>query len=118
MNIRITEEGQWHRFAIMEKEQWTAATFFPQVTSVLERIREVLEVRKCACILFDLLAIDTIDSSIITVIVHTTRLEGISKVSILVSHPDVVSPLSLLGFDKLAEIFGSEDAWRKRQTKP
>lgn len=118
MNIRISEEGQWHRFTIMKKEQLTAATFFPQVTSVLERIREVLEVRKGACILFDLLAIDTIDSSIITVIVHTTRMEGISKVSILVSHPDVVGPLSMLGIDRLAEIFGSEDAWRRRQTKP
>ena len=118
MNIRITEEGQWHRFTILANDQWTRATFFPQVTSVLERIREVLEVRKCACILFDLLAIDTIDSSIITAIVHTTRMAGISKVSILVSHPDVVGPLSLLGLDRLAEIFGSEDAWRRRQTKP
>jgi anti-anti-sigma regulatory factor len=118
MNIRVSEEGQWHRFTILESGKRKGATFFPQVDSVLERIKTVLEDKKGACILFDLLAVDTINTSIMTVIVHTTRMAGISKVNVLVSHPDAVSPLSLLGLDRLAEIFGSEDAWRKRQTQP
>jgi anti-anti-sigma regulatory factor len=118
MNIRIVEEGQWQRFKILANDKAAGATFFPQVDSVLARIKTVLEHKTSACILFDLLALDTIDSSVITVIVHTTRMAGISKVSILVSHPDVVSPLSLLGLDRLAEIFESEDAWQRRQTKP
>jgi anti-anti-sigma regulatory factor len=118
MNIRITEEVQWHRFTMLEEEERTGATFFPKVEGVLECIKEVLEVKKGACILFDLLAIDTIDTSIITVIVHTTQMAGVSRVGILVSQPGVVSRLSLLGLDRLAEIFGSEEAWRNRQTKP
>lgn len=116
MNIRIIEEGQWHRFTILKEEDRTGATFFPQVDSVLERIRGVVGNKKGACILFDLFAIDIIDTSIITVIVHTTRMAGVSMVGILVSHPDVINRLSLLGLDKLAEIFVSEEAWRKRQT--
>jgi anti-anti-sigma regulatory factor len=118
MNIRIVEEGQWHRFTILENDPLTGATFFPRVASVLERIKGVIENKKSACILFDLLAIDTIDTSIIRVIVHTTRMASVSRVGILVSHPDVVSRLSLLGLDRLAEIFASEDAWRKQQTNP
>ena len=118
MNIRIAEEGQWHRFTMLEEEERTGAMFFPKVEGVLERIKGMIENKKGACILFDLLAIDTIDTSIITVIVHTTQMAGVSRVGIRVSQPDVVNRLSLLGLDKLAEIFVSEEAWRNRQTKP
>jgi hypothetical protein len=43
---------------------------------------------------------------------------GTDRVSVLVSHPDVFSWLALLGLDRLAEIFDSEEAWRQKQEKP
>jgi anti-anti-sigma regulatory factor len=115
MNIQVTQEGQWCRFKILEKEHWTPSTFFPQLDSVLARIKTVLAEKPGARILFDLLALDTIDSSLITILVQTVRMTGTDRVSVLVSHPDVFSWLALLGLDRLAEIFDSEEAWRQKQ---
>jgi anti-anti-sigma regulatory factor len=118
MNLQVTEEGQWYRFRILEKDTWTSSTFFPQLDSVLARIKTVLAEKPGARILFDLMALDTIDSSLITVLVQTVRMTSVDRVSVLVSHPDVFSWLALLGLDRLAEIFDSEDAWRQKQEKP
>jgi anti-anti-sigma regulatory factor len=115
MNIQVTNEGPWCRFKILEKGNWTPSTFFPQLDSVLARIRTVLAEKPGARVLFDLLALDTIDSSLITILVQTVRLAGTDRVSVLVSHPDVFSWLALLGLDRLAEIFDSEEAWRQKQ---
>lgn len=115
MNLQVTEEGQWYRFRILEKDTWTSSTFFPQLDSVLARIKTVLAEKPGARILFDLMALDTIDSSLITVLVQTVRMTGVDRVSVLVSHPDVYSWLALLGLDRLAEIFDSEEAWRQKQ---
>jgi anti-anti-sigma regulatory factor len=118
MNIQVIEEGQWYRLRILEKENWTPSTFFPQLDSVLVRIKTVLSEKPGARILFDLLALDTIDSSLITILVQTVRMTGVDRVSVLVSHPDVFSWLALLGLDRLAEIFDSEEAWRQKQENP
>jgi anti-anti-sigma regulatory factor len=118
MNLQVTEEGQWYRFRILEKDTWTSSTFFPQLDSVLARIKTVLSEKPGARILFDLLALDTIDSSLITILVQTVRMTGVDRVSVLVSHPDVFGWLALLGLDRLAEIFDSEEAWRQKQKKP
>jgi anti-anti-sigma regulatory factor len=118
MNLQVTEEGPWYRFKILEKNTWTPSTFFPQLDSVLARIKTVLAEKKGARILFDLMALDTIDSSLITVLVQTVRMTGVDRVAVLVSHPDVYSWLALLGLDRLAEIFDSEEAWRQKQNQP
>jgi anti-anti-sigma regulatory factor len=118
MNIQVTVDGQWYRFRILEKEHWTPSTFFPQLDSVLARITTVLSEKPGARILFDLMALDTIDSSLITILVQTVRMTGNDRVSVLVSHPDVYSWLALLGLDRLADIFDSEEAWRQKQKNP
>jgi anti-anti-sigma regulatory factor len=115
MNLQVTEDGQWCRFRILEKEHWTPSTFFPQLDSVLARIKTALSEKPGARILFDLLALDTIDSSLITILVQTVRMSGVDRVSVLVSHPDVFGWLALLGLDRLADIFDSEEAWRQKQ---
>jgi anti-anti-sigma regulatory factor len=115
MNIRINEEGPWYRFKILEHEHWTPSTFFPQLDSVLARIKTALADRPGARILFDLSALDTIDSSLITIVVQTIRMAGSGRVHVIVPHPDVYSWLALLGIDRLAEIYESEDAWRQKQ---
>jgi anti-anti-sigma regulatory factor len=115
MNLRITREGRWHRFAVLEKQSWTPSTFFPQLDSALERVKLALSEGPGAGILFDLMALDTIDSSLITMIVQTIRMSGTGRVSVLVASPDVFSWLALLGIDRLAEIYNSEEEWGSGQ---
>jgi anti-anti-sigma regulatory factor len=118
MNLNVTEEGQWYRVTILKKEHWAPATFFPQLESLLAGIGNALSKNEGMRILFDLMALDTIDSSLISIVVQTFRMSGVNQVNVLVSNPDVFSRLALLGLDRLAEIFYSEEAWRQKHIHP
>lgn len=116
MNLKATREGGWYRFAVLDlgNEHWTPSTFFPQLDSALDRVKMALS-EYPARILFDLTALTTVDSSLITLVVQTIRLAGTGRVSVIVANPDVYSWLALLGIDRLADIFNSEQEWREKQ---
>ena len=111
MNLRVTRESGWHRFTVLDKEHWTPSTFFPELDRALERVKLALAEGPSTRILFDFLLLDTIDSSLITLVVQTIRMAGAGRVCVIVANSDVYSWLALLGIDRLAEIFNSEDEW-------
>ena len=117
MNIRATREGGWYRFAVLDlgSAHWTPSTFFPQLDSAQDRVKMALAEDPNVRILFDLSALITIDSSLITLVVQTIRLSGTGRVSVIVSSPDVYSWLALLGIDRLADVYNSEQEWREQQ---
>ncbi|HMD69474.1 MAG TPA: STAS domain-containing protein [Chitinivibrionales bacterium] len=117
MNLKATREGGWYRFAVLDlgNEHWTPSTFFPQLDSAMDRVKMALSEEPTARILFDLSALTTVDSSLITLVVQTIRLSGTGRVSVIVANPDVYSWLALLGIDRLADIFNSEQEWREKQ---
>lgn len=115
MNLSVTRDDGWCVFSVRETERWTPSTFFPQLDSALARIRVALSEDPKAAVLFDLSALNTIDSSMITLVVQTVRMAGTGRVSVLVSSPEVYSWLALLGIDQLAEIFNSEEEWRAKK---
>ncbi len=110
MNIRVIQEGSGYRFTVRGKDQWTPSTFFPQLDSTLAHIKTAVSEKPQARILFDLVSVDSVDSSLITIIVQTVRMAGAGRVSVLVANPDVYSWLALL-----ADLFDSEEEWRTRQ---
>jgi anti-anti-sigma regulatory factor len=120
MNLRATREGGWYRFAVLDlgNAHWTPSTFFPQLDSAMDRVKMALSEDQRARILFDLTALTTVDSSLITLVVQTIRLAGTGRVSVIVANPDVYSWLALLGIDRLADIFNSEQEWREQQNAP
>lgn len=111
MNFTVSRNGKWHRFALRQQDRWTPATFFPQLDSIMARIREDLDGEKDPCVVFDLSGLETIDSSMITVIVQTVRIAGGKKVCVIAPNNDVYTWLSLLGIDRLAAMFESEEQW-------
>ena len=112
MNITVTRDKGWCRLSVLEKARWTPSTFFPQLDSAIARISVALSEDPKAPILFDLSALSTIDSSLITLVVQTVRMAGTGRVNVVVSSPEVYSWLALLGINQLAEIFSSEEEWR------
>jgi anti-anti-sigma regulatory factor len=116
MNLEITRNGEWHRFAMIQQDRWTPTTFFPQLDSIMARVREDLDKEKDPAVVFDLSALESIDSSMITIIVQTVRIaEGKKKVCVIAPNNDVYTWLSLLGIDRLADMFESEEQWELRQ---
>jgi anti-anti-sigma factor len=116
MNLVITREGSWHRYAMKQQDRWTPTTFFPQLDSVMARIREDLDGQHDPKVVFDLSDLSTIDSSMVTVIVQTVRIAaGGSKVCVIAPSGDVHTWLSLLGIDRLAAMFESVDQWMQHR---
>ncbi len=112
MNLEISETGGWYRYSMQFQDRWTPSTFFPELDSVMARIKEHLTGKIKPSVVFDLSQLDSIDSSMITVIVQTVRIVGERKISIIAPNNDVYTWLSLLGIDRLSDLFESEDEWR------
>ncbi len=118
MNIRVDREDGWIRFAIPGKDRWTPSTFFSRLDGALACIRTALSDNPGYRILFDLLSLETVDSSLVTIIVQTVRMAGSAEVCVLVENPDVFSLLALLGIGRLAHLYESEEAWRAGLEQP
>jgi ABC-type transporter Mla MlaB component len=114
-DVRLTEEGEWLRVTFLEKTKWTPATFFPHMDSVVGMISSACMEKNKKRVLFDLSPIEYIDSSLTTILVQTIRLAGLDNVAVLVTNTDVANWLTLLGIDKLADIYESEAAWNERK---
>jgi anti-anti-sigma regulatory factor len=114
MNLEISKDGEWHRFAMLQHDRWTPTTFFPQLDGIMARVREDLDKEKDPHVVFDLSGLETIDSSMITIIVQTVRIAGGKNVCVIAPSSDVYTWLCLLGIDRLAAMFESEEQWRTR----
>jgi len=114
MNLEISKTGTWHRFSIQLQDRWTPSTFFPELDIVMARIKEHLNGKKEPAVVFDLSQLEGIDSSMITVIVQTVRIVSDRKISIIAPNSDVYTWLSLLGIDRLSDLYESEKMWREK----
>ena len=117
MNLTVSKDGAWHRFAMHQHDRWTPSTFFPQLDSVMVRIREDLDATQDPRIVFDLSNLETIDSSMITVIVQTIRVANGGTVSVIAPNTDVYAWLKLLGIDRLTSMYETEDQWRAQANR-
>ena len=96
------------------QDRWTPSSFFPELDSVMARIKETLNGNTDAAVVFDLSHLESIDSSMITVIVQTVRIVTDRKISVIAPNNDVYTWLSLLGIDRLSDLFESEALWREK----
>jgi anti-anti-sigma regulatory factor len=114
LNLTTSQIDSWLCFSIELQERWTPSTFFPQLDSVIGKIREELAAHPSQRVVFNLSALDAIDSSLITIIIQTIRQMQGNKLSIVAPHKDVNNWLSLLGINRLADMYESMDEWQKQ----
>jgi ABC-type transporter Mla MlaB component len=112
MKLQIIQEKSLLRFVIDNSDGWDADNFFSELDRVFLAIKEVAE-KDEKDVLFDLCHAKRVDSSMITLLVQTMRVIGGRKMSIITCDSDTADLISLMGLDKLAHIYDSEDAWRE-----
>lgn len=111
MKLQITNEKNWHCFAVDDSDGWNADNFFSELDRVFLAIKEVAGNDE-KDVLFDLSRVKRVDSSMVTLLIQTMRLIENRKMSIITSDKDTSDLLLLMGIDKLAHIYNSEDDWR------
>jgi ABC-type transporter Mla MlaB component len=111
MILQIVEESTCHRFVVDDSDGWTAANFFSELDRVFSAIKQVAG-KENKDVVFDLSGLARVDSSMITLLVQTIRVVGNRKISIITPDRETSHLLSLMGIDKLAHMYDSEEEWR------
>ena len=110
MKFSIIEKNNSIYVKIHIKESSAPHSFFPLIDSLSTQIKDAY-VQKKLPIVFDLLDLHLIDSYMISLLVQTFRLTAPEKNAILVSDTQVIDVLTLIGIDKMFDMFNSEEEW-------
>jgi ABC-type transporter Mla MlaB component len=113
MNLEITEGPTYQRFNLEDNEGWTADNFFSELDRLFSSITTAVE-KVAKDVVVDLSRVRHVDSSIITLLVHTIRILGDRTLSVITPNRETSSLLSLMGINRLAELYDSEEDWRNR----
>ena len=110
MEFSITEKNNSIYVKIHIKESLNSKSFFPLIDSMSKQIKDTY-LQNNLPVVFNLLDLNTIDSYMISILVQTFRLTAPGKNAILVSDTQVVDVLTLIGIDKMFDMFNSEEEW-------
>lgn len=111
MKLEIQEDETWRRFIVDDTDGWTAANFFSELDRVFSAIKQVAG-KADKDVLFDLSRLVRVDSSMITLLVQTMRVVGERKINVITPDKETSYLLSLMGIDRLAHMYDSEEEWR------
>ena len=100
----------WSVVTIRRHTAWQIHNFMSLVDSMYETIRRNYETAH-ARILFDLAGLSYFDSTVVSLILRAVRLTGEVKNALIVSDPKTRDILSLLGIDRLVEVYESQRAF-------
>ena len=110
MEFSVTEKNSSIYVNIHITEALGPHSFFPLIDRMSQQIKDTYLQKKLP-IVFDLLDIHLIDSYMISILVQTFRLTAPEKNTVLVSDTQVIDVLTLIGIDKMFDMFNSEEEW-------
>jgi anti-anti-sigma regulatory factor len=105
--MTILPEPAFSRLLFSKEYPCTRINFLDRIDSIF---REIVSEYAAAqhSLLFDLSALDGIDSAFVTILVQTLRNVPHEKVAVYVTHPGIHALLSQLGLDSMVRIFQTE----------
>jgi anti-anti-sigma factor len=107
----IGEKDGWIYVELKRPPEWKLPTFFPLVDRTFKDIQAVFDSNPRP-ILFDLSDLEIVDSTLISLLLQSARLMNNKKNAVIVSDPHVRDLMSMLGIEKLYEIYETIDEWR------
>lgn len=110
MNIDVTRYRGWLLVIIRRHTAWQIHNFLPLVDSMYSKIKEQYE-QTDGRIAFDLSGLTYFDSTMISLILRCVHLTGERKNAVIISDQKTRDILSLLGIDKLVDLYDSEAAF-------
>lgn len=110
MEFSITEKNSSIFVKIYITESLGPHSFFELIDRMSQEIKDVY-LQKRLPIVFDLLEVNLIDSYMISILVQTFRLTAPEKNVILVSNEQIIDVITLIGIDKMFDIYDSEEEW-------
>ena len=110
MEFSVTEKNSSIYVKVNITESLGPHSFFPLIDRMSQQIKDAYLQKKLP-IVFNLLDIHLIDSYMISILVQTFRLTAPEKNALLVSDTQVIDVLTLIGIDKMFDMFNSEEEW-------
>jgi anti-anti-sigma regulatory factor len=110
MNLELLYKHGFIHINFKQPPQWKVHTFFPLVDSMYKQIKQEWDVTP-ATLVFNIVNIEYIDSTFISLIIQTTRLTHNQKNVIITPNPQAIDLLTLLGVDRFVDIFHTEEEW-------
>jgi len=110
MEFSITEKNNCIYVKIHITESLGPHSFFAIMDRMSQEIRDVY-LQKRIPVVFNLLEASLIDSYMISILVQTFRLTAPEKNVILVSNEQIIDVITLIGIDKMFDIYDSEEEW-------
>jgi anti-anti-sigma regulatory factor len=100
----------WTVITIKRHTAWQIHNFLPLVDSMYARIKEVFD-RVGGRLVFDLSSLTYFDSTMVSLILRAVRLTGDTKNAVVITDEKTRDILTLLGIDKLVDMYDSEAAF-------
>ena len=110
MEFTVTEKNEKIYVKVHITESLGPHSFFPLIDRMSQQIKDMYLQKKLP-VVFDLLEVNLIDSYMISILVQTFRLTAPGKNVILVSNRQVIDVITLIGIDKMFDLFNSEEEW-------
>ena len=110
MNLDNSKYKGWTVVKIGRQMAWKIHNFFPLVDSMFRQIEENHK-QVGGRLLFDLSSLSYFDSTMVSLILRSVRLTGEEKNALVVSDERTRDILSLLGINRLVDIYDSEAEW-------
>ena len=110
MEFSITEKNNSIYVKILISETLGPHSFCELMDKMNQRIKDEFQ-QKRLTVTFNLLEINLIDSYMISILVQTFRRTAPEKNVILVSDEQILDVITLIGIDKMFDIYDSEEEW-------
>ena len=110
----ISDKNGWIYVTVERPADWKLPTFFPLVDATFKKIKTEYEAQ-ARKVVFDVSALEYIDSTMISLFLQAARLNEPQRNSIIVSNEHTHDLLCLLGIDKLFDLHASAKEWQEAQ---
>jgi anti-anti-sigma factor len=111
---QISDKNGWIYVSAQRPADWKFPTFFALVDATFEKIQTAYE-QKARKVVFDVSTLEYIDSTMISLFLQAARMTEPQRDAIIVANEYTRDLLSLLGIDKLFDIFNSQKEWLEAQ---
>jgi anti-anti-sigma regulatory factor len=116
MDIDVNRFAGWILVVIKRHTAWQIHNFLPLVDSMYKKIEETFEAHN-GRLVFDMAGLTYFDSTMVSLILRCVRLTGERKNAVIISDEKTRDILSLLGIDKLVNVYESQTAFAEAETR-
>ncbi len=110
MSLYFTQSHGWSHVTVEQNSEWQLHNFFQIVDAMFAQIRDHFAAHDQPFV-FDFSQLEYIDSTLITLLIQTARLTGDRRNALIVTEDKNREMLSILGVDKILDVFESRAAW-------